>query len=436
MGSYAFPVGSQPNLADFIRPHILKMKAFVSPTIDDGQARKGILLDANESALGSCLAASQWNQWDTAPKGKGTGDDDAAVLALSNSLGLHRYPSASLLSLKKQLAASRGLPAYWAGKITFGVGSSDLVDTLIRATCVPSRDAILITPPTFPLYAMRAQLDEVRVLTSWLRLDGGDFYLDEDEVIGILRENNVKLTFLASPGNPTGTLIPLTSIRKILESGALKGLLVVDEAYIDFAAGAERSSAVSLMEEFPHLVILQTLSKSHGLAGLRLGVLYAHEAITEVLKKVQVPFAIPSPSAAIAMAALSPAREDARRALVASVVQNRTELVRAFSSPSFRTLGAGPPIGGNSANFVVLPVWARPREDDPDESERQDDGVKVPDGSRATEVCELLRSRHDIAVRYIGNNPGCSGCLRVTVGTAEENNLLIQGFLDVLRMCG
>ncbi|KAL2758483.1 hypothetical protein ACRALDRAFT_1061672 [Sodiomyces alcalophilus JCM 7366] len=435
MGSYAFPIGPEPILADFIRPNILKMKAFVSPTIDDGQARAGILLDANESAPGSCLSACHWKQWRHTPEGKRAGDDDAAVLALSESLDLHRYPSNSLLKLKKQLAASRGLPAYWAGKITFGAGSSDLVDTLIRATCVPSRDAILITPPAFPLYAMRAELDEVRVLTSCLRLSGGDFHLDEDEVIGIIRENDVKLVFLASPGNPTGTLIPLRSIRKILESGALKGLLVIDEAYIDFAPDAERNSAISMMEEFPHLVILQTLSKTHGLAGVRLGVLYAHEAITEVLKKVQIPFSIPSPSAAIAMAALSPAREHARRALVAEVKNNRTWLVQEFSSTSFISRGAGPPIGGNAANFVVLPIWERPRDEDFGDPGRRDDGVRVPDGARARDVCELLRSRHGIAVRYIGSNPGCSGCLRVTVGTAEENHLVIQGFLDVLR-CG
>lgn len=129
------------------------------------------------------------------------------------------------------------------------------------------------------------------------------------------------------------------------------------------------------------------------------------------------------------MAALSPAREKARRALVAAVTNNRASLVREFSSPSFSELGAGPPIGGNAANFVVLPVWRRSRDHNSD-----DDGRWV-DGERAKKVCELLKSRHDIAVRYIGNNPGCGGCLRVTVGTAEENHLVIQGFLDVLRLC-
>lgn len=154
----------------------------MSPTMDDGQARTGILLDANESTLGSCLSASDWNQGAPVSDATAVGGDDAAVLALSESLDLHRYPSASLMNLKKQLAASRGLPDYWANKITFGVGSSGLVDVLIRATCVPSRDAILITPPTFPLYSMRAQLDEVRVLTSYLQLSDGDFHPDEDEV--------------------------------------------------------------------------------------------------------------------------------------------------------------------------------------------------------------------------------------------------------------
>ncbi|KAK0614954.1 pyridoxal phosphate-dependent transferase [Bombardia bombarda] len=417
----------QPDLQAIFRPNVLLAGKYATPT--ETQRRPRTLLDANENSLGSCLVRGSIQSNGKHGTHLTSGLDLAAIL-FSESLSLHRYPSAAAWEeVKQQIVLSRGLSKGHVRNMTLGTGGADLIDLLIRATCTPSKDALLVTPPTFPLYAVRAALNDVEVLESKLRFVNNDFQLHVPEILDMLAEHsNVKLVFLASPGNPTGSLIPLDKIRQILDSQVLKGLLIVDEAYIDFAPNAASASALQLLERYPNLVILQTLSKSHGLAGLRLGVAYAHEMITSMLTKVQMPFSISSPTAALAAMALSPAYDRANKNALLTIMDNRDALVAALREPELTPLGVGPPIGGNAANFVILPFWSS--------SKFIGWGVEVAvrerDSVKAKWVAEVLKTEYDTAVRYIGDAKGCEGCLRITIGTREENEKLVHDMISIL----
>ncbi|KAK5994486.1 Histidinol-phosphate aminotransferase [Cladobotryum mycophilum] len=410
-------MGQRINLQAIVRPHIVALEKFMPNLPDSIQTRPKIPLDANENALGSCLTSHN-------PDGASNSvdDDHVSMLHFSNSLDLHRYPSRSMRYLKQQIATAKGLPDSYTERISLGTGSSELIEVLIRLTCAPFEDAILVTSPTYPLYGNRAAVNGVQVIESELNFANNEFRLNTADMVNTLKRNgNIKLIFLASPNNPTASLIPLHQIWQILQSQALKGLLVVDEAYIDFAPNPDKMSALQLLDQFPNLVVLQSLSKAPGLAGIRLGIAYAHEFITEMLQKIQTPFSISSPTAALAIKALSPIHQHSCKAAVAEIIQNREDLIRSLSREAFAAARAGPPLGGSAANFIVLPIWSV-------------DGPKgVRDDGRARRVCEVLEAEHDTAVRYIGSTKGCEGCIRITVGTREENNSLVRNLTTVLR---
>ncbi|KAK5997484.1 Histidinol-phosphate aminotransferase [Cladobotryum mycophilum] len=409
------------DLEALIRPNILAMKGpliNVPAYPNHIQPQPKSILDRNENNLGSCLSRN-----DEFYSGGSTIDDlsapiDKALLA-AESQNLHRYPAPSGWQLKQQVAAFRGLPDSYMRSITLGNGSAELIDLLVRTTCVPGKDAMLLTPPTFPLYNDRAAVNDVAVFESKLRFVNDDFHIHVPEILELLAQNeNIKLVFLPTPGNPTGSMIPLQQIEELLKSPVLKALVVVDEAYIDFAPGHSQS-AVTLLDKYPNLVVLQTLSKSHGLAGLRFGMAFAHEFITEMLHRVQIPFTIPTPVAALANKALSPAFQQGYKASVAKFVECREKLVDDLQTPELVSLKVGPPIGGSHGNFVVLPVFS------------SEAATPIRDNARAMWARDLLRAEFDTSVGFIGGLEGCEGCLRITVGSAEENGKLVQDLLTV-----
>ncbi|KAL4936232.1 pyridoxal phosphate-dependent transferase [Aspergillus oleicola] len=189
--------------------------------------------------------------------------------------------------------------------IFLGTGSVEAIDALIRAFCTPRKDSILICPPTYGMYAVSAQVNDIAVLKIPL-LSPPTFALNLAAILHALSTTpNIKLIYLASPGNPTGSLLSKSDILHILAHPTWNGILVLDEAYVDFASLDESASLAGLITEFPNLVVLHTLSKAFGLAGIRLGAAWAPPPIARLLNALKAPWNIPDPSAALASHALS-----------------------------------------------------------------------------------------------------------------------------------
>ncbi|KAG5637612.1 hypothetical protein H0H81_003946 [Sphagnurus paluster] len=395
------------SLQAVIRPNILALQPYRCAR-DDYQ--DGILLDANENALGHSIVP--------------TDDLQSETLALP----LHRYPDPSHSSIKSRIATLRGLPG--PEHVFLGVGSDEVIDLLQRICVVPGgAEKILVTPPTYGMYSVCAQVNDVGVVRVPLRLSGahreggenGRFSLPVDEIKkAIDADSKIKLIFLCSPGNPTGTLLSLASIREILTYPPYKGLVVVDEAYIDFA-GPEHSAA-SLLSEFSNLVVMQTLSKGFGLAAIRLGIALAHPSLIQILSNTKAPYNISTPTAHLAHSALSPASLSLTKTKISTLISQRSALLTALASPELRALGVGTPIGGNDANFVLFPILSRSIEE------------QVPDNSRAQSVYRALAEENGVVVRYRGSEIGCEGCLRFTVGSEEENRIALERLAAVLKV--
>lgn len=393
-----------------VRPNILTFPKYVTSTSDDVKARPAISLDANENSAGSCLAAGSMVP--------------CCMQDIIDMGNLNRYPSASHKALRQRIAQWRQLKSI--DHLCLGSGASDILDLIIRATCTPGRDMLLIAPPTFELYRVCATLHEVRVKECAQELTAeGDFRLPIEEICTTLStDDRIKVVFLASPGNPTGSLIPLAQIQRILDLKGFRGIVVVDEAYIDFAVASERASALRLLPKYNNLIVVQSLSKYHGLAGIRVGMAIAHPILTGILAKVQMPYKLSSVALSLAYQALSARGLDRARELQRQIMDNRAALIRILADPTLARNGVGHPIGGNAANFVVVPIHARTIEP----SGKRDD-------MRARRIIDRLRDAHGIAVRYVGGQPSCIGCMRITVGTVKEMETLRTALECVLREC-
>lgn len=389
-----------------IRPNILFLHPYRCAR-DDYQ--EGILLDANENSLGHSITRDQATL-------------DAPELASTFDLNLNRYPDPSHDDIKHRIAELRGIPG--PDHVFLGVGSDEVIDLLMRVCVAPGTEKILTTPPTYGMYAVCAQVNDVGVVKCALELDGtagegrdgGRFSVRVEEIkAAVSADPSIKLIFLCSPGNPTGTLISLSSIREILDYPGFKGVVVVDEAYIDFAG--DHASAVALVQEYSNLCVMQTLSKSFGLAAIRLGIAIAQPPLIQVLSNTKAPYNISTPTAHLALSALSPPSVASMRQKISTLVASRGKLLAALAS--LAPLGLGSSIGGNDANFVVVPVLDAP-------------GGK-PNNTRSQRVYKSLAEENGVVVRYRGSEPGCEGCLRITVGTEEENDTLIQRLSEVLK---
>ncbi|KAI0747080.1 histidinol-phosphate aminotransferase [Daedaleopsis nitida] len=387
-----------------IRPNILALHPYRCARDDYSE---GILLDANENALGHSIPSSSKLEPEVEP---------------TLSLDLHRYPSPTHDPIKARLSALRGLPG--TDHVFLGVGSDEVIDLLIRVCVAPGTEKILITPPTYGMYSVCAQVNDVGVVKVPLELSGdggeggekGRFSVRVDEVKNALRADpSIKLVFFCSPGNPTGTLISLASVREILEFEEFKGVVIVDEAYIDFAD--DKESAVSLMKDYANLCVTQTLSKSFGLAAIRLGIAIAHPALVQILMNTKAPYNISTPTASLALSALSPEAVDLMKEKVSTLVKGRNELLRGLKE--LMPLGLGAVIGGNDANFVMVPVLEK-------------NGSGKPDNVRANKIYRTLAEKEGVVVRYRGGEPSCAGCLRITVGSDEEIKTVLRKFGELL----
>jgi histidinol-phosphate aminotransferase len=303
---------------------------------------------------------------------------------------LNRYPEPQPVGLVSQLAALYGVAPT---NLLVTRGSDEGIDLLLRAFCRAGRDAILVTPPTYGMYAVSAAIQGARVVSVPLVREQ-DFSLDAAAVIrAASADASVKLVFLCSPNNPTGQLLARDAVVRVTRDLAGRAVVVVDEAYIEFSG---QPSLVPEMAALPNLVVLRTLSKAHGLAGARVGSTIASSAIISLLQKIIPPYPIPEPVIMAASAALIPAAIDATRSAVLKIIAERERLASTLRQlPSVRR------VWPSDANFLLV---------------RVDDVPAIMAKGRATGIIWRDRSK-DV-----------SNALRITIGIRSENDATIAAF--------
>ncbi|RKK79298.1 Histidinol-phosphate aminotransferase [Fusarium oxysporum] len=363
---------------------------------DDGT---NILLDANENAYGPSLSA------DVARKTANGVEVDL--------LGLHRYPDPHQEPLKQQLCELRNTHAHTdktlkPENLFVGVGSDEAIDALLRCFCVPGKDRILTCPPTYGMYSVSAQVNDIALVKVPL-LEAPTFSIDVPAVMEALtKESNIKLVYLCSPGNPTGSVLAKSDVQQILDHPTWNGVVVLDEAYIDFAP--EDASLAEWVTEFPNLVVMQTLSKAFGMAGIRLGAAFTSPPIARLLNSLKAPYNISSPTSALASYAVSEKGLAIMRDHRARLLEQRDRLIKELPNIP----GVGRLRGGTESNFLLYEMLNTAGE---------------PDNTVALAVYEKLAEGKGVVVRFRGKEHGCQGCLRITVGTDAE----VTRFLESLK---
>lgn len=340
-------------LDKFVRPNIKKLKPYHSARQDFAQ---GLLLDANENSLGAPF------------------EDDQ---------DLHRYPDPSQSKLRNLIAEWRGVRPE---NVFTGVGSDEGIDLLYRIFCRPGKDRILTVPPTYGMYSVSANIHDIAI--DEVLLEEETFQPRTDAILDAVTPQT-KILLLCSPNNPTGNTFDPERVTKLIEE--FPGIVVLDEAYIDFS---EQPSWATKIADYPNLVVLQTMSKSFGLAGIRLGITYAQEDIINYMMKVKAPYNINKLTSQIAIKGLQ--NWDTVAFNIDAIRKERKKLRQELTE-----LKIVQKVYPSEANFLL---------------------TKVAD---AQTVYNQL-TKQNIIVRYRGNEPHCDSCLRITVGTTDENERLIS----------
>ena len=295
---------------------------------------------------------------------------------------LNRYPDPKQLELKRSIANLRGQRVE---NLFLGNGSDEGIDLLFRVLCEPGKDNVITVDPTYGMYAVCARINDVERKSVLLR---DDFSLDADAVLNEVDEHT-KMIFLCSPNNPTSNSLEQEALLKIID--AVHCLVVVDEAYIDFSQG---EGLLSLVPGKKNLVVLQTLSKAWGLAGIRLGMLFAHSDLVHYLSRVKYPYNVNALTLKEALAGLADVAQS--RKWVKQILEER-ELMAAQLQEMNLILEVLP----SDANFLLVKV---------------DDPLSVYD----------FLMKEGIIVRDRSSVPLCQGCLRITVGSPDENRLFVE----------
>ncbi len=341
------------NLKKILRPHILQLKPYSSAR-DEFTGKADVYLDANENAFGS------------------TSDDDR----------MRRYPDPYQSEVKEKISRIKEIPTE---NIFLGNGSDEPIDLIIRACCRPAVDNIIIMPPTYGMYQVSAELNDVEIRKVPLNKD---FSMDAESVLKTINENT-KLIFICSPNNPSGNSMDRQAVRDILAS--FEGLVVIDEAYIDFS---KEKSFISELATYSNMVILQTFSKAWGLAALRLGMCFAHSEFIAVLSKIKPPYNINGATQEMALNALD--KISVLKEMVEKTLTQREYLRSALKSiPTVRE------IYPSDANFLLVKI---------------DQARKIYD--KLIEKLIIVRDRSGVKL--------CEDCLRITVGNQKENDELIS----------
>jgi len=337
------------SLDKIIRKNIKTLVPYSSAR-DEFKGNEGIFLDANENAYGD---------------------------------GRNRYPDPLQLSLKKKIADLKSISPE---KIFLGNGSDEAIDILFRAFCEPGVDNVIVCPPTYGMYEVSANINDVQV--KKVSLIPELFQLDAEGILKVINEST-KLIFVCCPNNPTGNGVKWKDIKMLLEK--FGGIIVVDEAYIDFAS---YRSLLAELDNYPNLVILQTFSKAWGMAGLRVGMAFASQEIITVFNKIKPPYNVNSISQQLVSEALD--RKEKVENLIKEIVEQRKKLEKELEQLDF-VLKIYP----SEANFLL---------------------IKVNDPKKLYDY--LVHNK--IVVRDRSKVPLCEGCLRITIGTQEENKILLE----------
>ena len=266
------------------------------------------------------------------------------------------------------------------------------------------------------MYSVSACVNDIEIVTVPLETQDSSFNLCPDAINEKLSADPcIKLIYICSPGNPTGRVIQKSAIEKVLRHPTWNGIVALDEAYIDFAP--EGSTLAEWVLEWPNLVVMQTLSKAFGLAGIRLGAAFASVEVAQLLNNFKAPYNISDPTSRIASAALSEDGLASMRETRKKILLQRDRLVAAL--PKIPEVGRI--VGGLDANFLLVEMLDGPR----------DRGGK-PSNETALKVYENLAEQHQVVVRFRGKELGCEGCLRITVGTEGEVDRLLERLAAVL----
>ena len=296
--------------------------------------------------------------------------------------GVNRYPDPQQTSVKKVLAKQRNVNQ---NQILLGNGSDEVLDLIFRAFCEPKQDNVITLPPTYGMYGVLANLNNIEnreVLLS------NEFQPQVEQILDTVDENT-KIIFLCSPNNPTANSFSDESVTKLLKN--FKGLIVIDEAYIDFS---DKASWLEKMNQYPNLIITQTLSKAYGLAGIRLGICYASAEVIAVLNKIKPPYNVNELTQQRALERLS--HPEIIQSEITSIIVQREELLKVLVDVKFVEK-----IYPTEANFIL---------------------IKVDDANKRYD--ELIAK--GIVIRNRTTQPLCENTLRLTIGTEEENIKLIE----------
>lgn len=349
-------------ISKLVRENIKKVKPYSSAR-DEFSGEAKVFLDANENSLGSPLL-----KW------------------------YNRYPDPHQHKLKEAISRIKSVDA---DQIFLGNGSDECIDLLYRCFCEPGKDNVIICPPTYGMYEVSAAINDVEIKKATLT---PEFQLDLESIESMV-DANTKIIWVCSPNNPTGNSIRYEDIALLLNN--FEGLVVIDEAYINFA---RQRSWLTELKEYPNLVVLQTFSKAWGLAALRLGMAFASQEIINWLNKIKPPYNINQATQELALQALEETGQV--NDMIKEIVAMRDELANVF-----RRMPLVQHVYPSDANFLLVKV------------------------RNAHEVYEYLLEQ-GIVVRDRSKVQLCEGCLRITIGTEAENTVLVDAMIEYMKLAG
>jgi len=347
------------SLEKLLRPNILNIQPYSSAR-DEYTGKEGVFLDANENPFDSV-----------------------------GTSGYNRYPDPHQEEVKHKISALKNTPV---SSIFLGNGSDEPIDLLIRAFCEPKEDNIIILPPTYGMYRVSADINNVEVREVNLT---PEYQINLPEVLKAI-DKNTKIIWVCSPNNPTANLIKRADIYTLLQS--FNGIVVVDEAYIDFAS---EPSFIAELPQFPNLVVLQTFSKAWGMAALRLGMAFTSKGINAILNKIKYPYNINLATQQFALIALN--NEQQKNDFVAQILAERQWL-----SDQLATFETVRHIYSSDANFLLIKI---------------DQAKSVFD--QLIQKLIIVRDRSKVVL--------CQDCLRISIGTPEENKVLISVLKTIIK---
>ena len=305
---------------------------------------------------------------------------------------LNRYPEVRPMGLQRALARRFGCQHE---ELLVTRGSSEAIDLVIRTFCRAGQDSVLVTSPSFSMYRHYAAVQGAALIEVATRPER-DFEVDMDEILAAC-DNSVRLIFLCSPNNPTGTSLPRQDLLRLLEARGDRSVVVVDEAYVEFG---DKPSVTELLPRFDNLLVLRTLSKALGFAGARCGAVAGPRAVLRMLAAVQAPYALATPVVECVEDALQADQLENASEVVNEIVAERERLVEAFGSYDFISK-----VWPSDANFLL---------------------VRVDDAPRVMRRCAELK----VLLRHFGGD--LEDCIRISVGSPADNDQLLRA-LDTIK---